>query len=852
MNTDSPLDGFRSIKVKLAILVGLSVVAAAVISEAGDRAAVPAWLTVPVTVAAALGVTQWLSRGMTSPLRDMTAAASAMATGDYSRRVTTTSRDEVGELARAFNTMAADLAASDHQRRQLVATVSHELRTPLTAQRALLENLADGIVKPDSAALHTALAQAERLSELVADLLDLSRIDGGIATLDYATVQVRDVVEQSVAEARAAADLRAVCIESTVEQNLSVEVDAGRIAQVLSNLLDNAIRHSADGGRVDVAARRLDDDRWAIEVRDRGPGIPLDRTDKVFDRFGTWDESGGGTGLGLAIASWVCELHGGSIAVLPPDPEVPGARVRAVLPNHPGRPVPKEPIMTTVPPPAPPAPPPAPVQPTQEPFMDALFGRMWPEHGITTRTDLLLASGGIGLVAALILPYHNLGLGVLVVLLLCGGLVLHASLRKRAPWTILLTVVAVALSSLVVLRSAEWLTVLAVFITGLLVTSALTNARGLLSMFAAAASWVLAALRGLPLLGRSLGALSKVSIVWPIVRTVAISLVALVIFGGLFASGDAIFGSWAEALIPDLNVDGVVLRTFTGVFVAGMVLTACYVAINPPNVESLALPVGRRVTRPFEWLVPVGLVVAVFAAFVVAQATAMWGGHYYVQRTTGLTYAEYVHQGFGQLTAATFLALVTIAIASRKAPGDTPREQLTQRVVFGALCVLALVVVASAMFRMHVYQEAYGFTVLRLLVDVFEFWMGLLLVFVLVARMRMSGTWLPRAALLSAAVLALGVGLANPEAWVAQHNIDRFHESGKLDAYYLSSLGDDATPTIMSGLAQDLAHCIVRGQSREHDDLLEWNLSRARAADSLDGITGTPGNCVDVMAGVGN
>ena len=81
MNTDRPLDGFRSIKVKLAILVGLSVVAAAVISEAGDRADVPAWLTVPVTVAAALGVTQWLSRGMTSPLRDMTAAASAMATG---------------------------------------------------------------------------------------------------------------------------------------------------------------------------------------------------------------------------------------------------------------------------------------------------------------------------------------------------------------------------------------------------------------------------------------------------------------------------------------------------------------------------------------------------------------------------------------------------------------------------------------------------------------------------------------------------------------------------------------------------------------------------------------------------
>ncbi|WP_371830440.1 DUF4153 domain-containing protein [Antrihabitans cavernicola] len=506
----------------------------------------------------------------------------------------------------------------------------------------------------------------------------------------------------------------------------------------------------------------------------------------------------------------------------------------------------------TVPAPAPPIPPTPEVAPAeQQPFVDALFGRAWPERGITTRPDLLLASAGIGLVAALILPYQKLGLGVLVVLLLCGSLVLYASVRKRAPWTMTLAVVAIALSALVVLRSAEWLTVIAVFVTGLLVTSALTDARGLLAMFGAGASWVAAAVRGLPLLGRTLGALSRVSILWPVVRTVSISLVALVIFGGLFASGDAIFGSWAKALVPDINVDGVVLRAFTGVFVAGMVLTACYVAINPPNVNRIALPAGKRVTRPFEWLVPVGLVVVVFAAFVVAQATAMWGGHDYVQRTTGLTYADYVHQGFGQLTAATFLALVTVAIASRKAPKDTPSEQFVQRVVFGLLCMLALVVVASALFRMNVYQQAYGFTVLRVLVDVFELWLGLLLVFVLIARIRLSGSWLPRAALLSAAVLALGIGVANPEAWVAQRNIDRFHDTGKLDAVYLKSLGDDATPTIMSGLPQDLASCILRGDT-PRGDVLEWNLGRARAADALNGISGAPENCVDVMTRPGH
>ncbi len=174
---------------------------AALVSGIGDSAGVPAWLTVPVTIAAALGVTQWLARGMTSPLREMTDAAARMATGDYSRRVLATSADEVGDLARAFNTMAADLAGADQQRRQLVATVSHELRTPLAAQQALLENLVDGVVRPDDDVLRNALAQAERLGVLVGDLLDLSRVDGGRAALALGPVDVRGLVEGAVAEA---------------------------------------------------------------------------------------------------------------------------------------------------------------------------------------------------------------------------------------------------------------------------------------------------------------------------------------------------------------------------------------------------------------------------------------------------------------------------------------------------------------------------------------------------------------------------------------------------------------------------------------------------------------------------
>lgn len=860
MNTERPLDGLRSIKAKLAVLVGLSIVAASVVSEVGDRAGVPAWLTVPVTIVGGLAVAQWLARGMTSPLREMTAATAVMATGDYSRRVTASSSDEVGQLARAFNTMVADLATADQQRRHLIAMVSHELRTPLTAQQALLENLVDGVVSPADAALRTALTQAERLSDLVSDLLDLSRVDGGLKGLALAPVDVAVLLSQAVAEARASgADQRQVMIETIVDGeagargagrrdggSLRVEADADRLAQVLANLLDNAVRHSPVGGSVRVRAMPLDSERWALEVGDDGPGIPADRAERVFDRFGSWGDSGGGTGLGLAIASWVCELHGGSIAVLPPDPSAPGARIRAVLPRHPARPAmpeqePPMPLSDGPPQGSPasstvttsPAVTTTPAGVPLPPFVDSVFGDLWPERGLGPRPRLVVGSVALGAVAAVVLPYRNLGLGLLLVLLLSAGLVLSGSVRLRERWTMASAAVGVGLASLVVVRAAEWLTVIAVGVCGLLLMTALTGARRLTSMVGAVASWVLAAVRGLPLLGRTLTAMSRVSALWPLVRTVAIALVAVVVFGGLFASGDAVFGSWADAIIPDMTVDtvdSIVLRTFVGFVVGGTVLAACYVAINPPRVDRLELPAGQHVSRAWEWLVPVGFVLGIFVAFVAAQATAMWGGHDYVQRTTGLTYAEYVHQGFGQLTTVTFLTLVTVVIAARKAPRETGRDQLVLRVTLGTLGGLALVVVASALYRMHVYQQAYGFTVLRVLVDAFELWMGLLLVLVLVAGIRLSARWLPRAALLSGALIVLALGLASPEAWVAQRNIDRYHASGQLDAVYLRELGPDATPAIRDGLPTRLAACITQDWSPSEDDWLAWNLGRARAA----------------------
>ena len=168
-------------------------------------------------------------------------------------------------------------------------------------------------------------------------------------------------------------------------------------------------------------------------------------------------------------------------------------------------------------------------------------------------------------------------------------------------------------------------------------------------------------------------------------------------------------------------------------------LAAAYLSLNPPRTEPFADRATVPVRHRYEWLVPVLLVDAVFLVFLVAQATVVFGGHDYLESTTGLTYADYVHQGFGQLTVATALTLLVVWAAARKAPRETSSDRTWLRSALGLLCVLTLVVVASALYRMHVYQEAYGFTRLRLLVDVFEGWLGLLVLGVMAAGVGLRG-----------------------------------------------------------------------------------------------------------------
>ncbi len=826
MSQARPLDTVRAIRAKLGLLVGCSVVVAAVVAAVGGAASVPWWISLPVTVAAGLAVTQWLARGMTSPLREMTAAAAAMAGGDYDQRVAATSADEVGDLARAFNAMAADLAAADAERRGLVATVSHELRTPLAAQRALLENLVDGVAPPDHETLQAALRQSERLSALVADLLDLSRIDAGITPLAVTDVRVADLLEATAAESRL--DSRPVQVRyRTDPPDLTVAGDPARLTQLVVNLVDNAIRHSPVGAEVLVSARAVGAGSWLLEVRDEGPGFPADQTGRVFGRFGAGGDSAGGTGLGLAIASWVCELHGGTITAVPTEHGASGAVLRAILPRTikptPPTSIPEADVTATQAPDpegggspasgipdkqgvpiaatvaaggstsvnspgggsttAAPAAAAEGSRPALLPDPSAAMPRSasagwltgrWPERPLPPQPGAVLGALGVGAWAALTWPDRNIGLAVALTLLAAGALMWWVARHRQQIWTITCAVLAALLAATPMVRDASGVVMLSVVVGVVVAASGLTLARSPLAIPAGVLSWPLSALRGLPLVGRTITATGRVAVVWPILRTVGLSMIALALFGGLFATGDAVFGSWADAVVPDLGWDTFVLRTFLLALIAGISLTGAYLALNPPEIADLALPGRRRVAHAWEWAVPVGLVVALFAGFIAAQATAMWGGHAYLERTTGLSYAEYVHQGFGQLTVATLLTVVVVALTLRAANRETRRDRILLRALLGGLCLLTLVVVASALYRMSLYQQAFGYTVLRVFIDGFELWLGLVVAMLLIAGIRLQARWLARAVLLSAAAFTLAFAAMNPDAWVAQRNIERF------------------------------------------------------------------------------
>lgn len=300
----------------------------------GAREGVSPIYTAPITVTASVLVAWAVARTAVEPLIQATKAAAKMAHGDFSVRISPQSRDEIGQLAEAFNSMAQDLAEIDRLHREMVANVSHELRTPVAALRSRLENLADGIEEPTPENLQAAVRQIERLTELLNYLLDLSRVESGAAGLELSQIAVAPLIDEAIEVSGLAAQRRRMSVNfvSHVEPaDLTVNADLTRLLQVLTNVLENATKHTPPGTRVTVEALRVKQN-LRIDIIDMGQGIAPSDRERIFGRFQRGAGStavGGGTGIGLAIARWAVSLHGGSITVADSDS---GARFRILLP----------------------------------------------------------------------------------------------------------------------------------------------------------------------------------------------------------------------------------------------------------------------------------------------------------------------------------------------------------------------------------------------------------------------------------------------------------------------------------------------------------------------------------------
>lgn len=305
-----------------------------------DESLVPALLIgVGAALLAAAVVAMFVGRRLMRPIDELRDAARRMAGGDYDVRVPVPAEIELASLANDVNELGAHLATTEQRRTQLLGEVTHELRTPITLIRGQTEGLLDGVVEPSSEVYVTIADEATRLQRLVDDLTLLSRADEGTLEVDLADLDLAAVAAATAERLRPQFDFADVdLVVDTSAGPLPIRGDSDRLAQVLSNLLGNALGHTPPSGRVTLHSGR-DHAVAFVDVVDTGPGIPADELDRIFERFYRRPDDGvptprpirAGRGIGLTIARGLARAHGGDVVATPTGPGA-GARFRLTVP----------------------------------------------------------------------------------------------------------------------------------------------------------------------------------------------------------------------------------------------------------------------------------------------------------------------------------------------------------------------------------------------------------------------------------------------------------------------------------------------------------------------------------------
>lgn len=268
-----------------------------------------------IIIALILGVI--LSRTITRPILELTKATHEVAGGNLHQQVPIRSRDEIGELAQSFNKMSGDLSRSFNLRKQMTADIAHELRTPLSLIIGHAEGVHDGVLQPNRENFEIIREEAERLEKLVNDLRTLSLADAGELSTEFQPVDINTFLSDIHSHYISLFNQKRISLDlEPAPVILKANLDPNRFAQVLNNILDNALRYTPEDGKVTLKAGGSGN-KIEIVIQDSGEGVSPEEAQRLFDRFYRVDESrtrdDGGSGLGLAIARSIVEMHKGRI-----------------------------------------------------------------------------------------------------------------------------------------------------------------------------------------------------------------------------------------------------------------------------------------------------------------------------------------------------------------------------------------------------------------------------------------------------------------------------------------------------------------------------------------------------------
>ena len=267
----------------------------------------------------AIAVTLLLSRMILRPVNALKSAVQRIQGGDLTQRVTMPAQGEIGELADAFNRMAQTLQRNEQLRQNMVSDIAHELRTPITNIRGYLEALDDGVMQADKQTIHLIHEEAVLLTRLTQDLQELALADAGTLQIDKQAMLMEQVIQQTIQQHQPRAKDKQIKFVTHIGKNLpDIYADPNRIAQVLHNLLSNAVYYTPEKGTITLSAS-VEDALMRVQVQDTGEGIASEHLENIFERFYRSDpsrnRSTGGAGLGLAIVKQLVEAHDGSVSV---------------------------------------------------------------------------------------------------------------------------------------------------------------------------------------------------------------------------------------------------------------------------------------------------------------------------------------------------------------------------------------------------------------------------------------------------------------------------------------------------------------------------------------------------------